>query len=465
MKTGNLLPAVFLAVLAVCLPALAVDPIPEVKTLEQLLALKPVHLTNGPDIRLGISGGGRDAGPWKLLYCHVKHPEKIKREQRTSGKRYGEILGPVFFVCEAPQFSLEAQVGILEVGRQSDADEELFCGLVPLAWKGDYLLQIMRPDGGVLQEKKFTVATETACLWRNFVVERPSPEGQLDTRNNVAARDTGMVHPRYDGTKPIFQTRGEMKLIKAAGGKTRRAEHDNFLPGAIPLDDIWVFLRQHKPESRRVGEESFPLKLTLDKTAFVLESPVPMLDEFEDTLLARWWVNGKPIVPGRSNGSPLEGGARNIIFLKTVRVGFDLPKDLGLLKEGDRVKLQVLYNSHGYLPITTHRPEGEVVRMMLLGEDEPAPPLLSNVLEFTITKELLSRVGWKDKVNENEPDGSRCMKTHTPMTLTDRRAGFSPISGTADCTSAGRASSARHNQAPARRICGRRAASKADSNQ
>ncbi len=37
--------------------------------------------------------------------------------------------------------------------------------------------------------------------------------------------------------------------------------------------------------------------------------------------------------------------------------------------------------------------------MMLLGEDGPAPPLLSNVLEFTITKELLSLVGWKDKVN------------------------------------------------------------------
>lgn len=79
MKTENLFPAVFLAVLAVGLPALAVDPIPEVKTLEQLLARKPVHLTNGPDIRLGISGGGRDAGPWKLLYCHVQHPEKIKR--------------------------------------------------------------------------------------------------------------------------------------------------------------------------------------------------------------------------------------------------------------------------------------------------------------------------------------------------------------------------------------------------
>jgi len=38
-----------------------------------LRQVRPVRVDGVWDVRLGLAGGGKHAGPWKLLYCHVTY--------------------------------------------------------------------------------------------------------------------------------------------------------------------------------------------------------------------------------------------------------------------------------------------------------------------------------------------------------------------------------------------------------
>ena len=394
----------WLAVLTICGPTKAAEEIAQVKDIAQLRALKPIRLKDGTDIRLGIGDGGRDADPWKLIYCLVKNAESKNGTQISiSGKISGEILGPVFYDCVAANDDRERGRPKVEIEIKMDdvaprAEEDLFCGLILLAHKGVHLTQVMVQDGTVLQEMKFTVATEPACFWQNFADEQQFLAGKDNTSGTCVDRDTFAVHPRFDGTYPIFRINENTNPAQFPDTGVRNKDRGNFLPGAISLKGC-EFFQKVATAPHKVSRKFYPLHLSLNGDAFVIESVVPMMDMFDDTLLARWWVNGKPIAAKRTNEFRQKARGRLVDFIKTAKVAFDLPKCLGKVKVGDKVKLQVLYSLDGYTPIPLgHRDGVDAARCETPWENNMTPPLLSNPLEFTITKELFSFVGRTEKV-------------------------------------------------------------------
>jgi hypothetical protein len=52
----------------------AARTIADVKTLEDLQNVETIHVNKRWAVRLGLSDGGKDAGPWKLLYCLADFP-------------------------------------------------------------------------------------------------------------------------------------------------------------------------------------------------------------------------------------------------------------------------------------------------------------------------------------------------------------------------------------------------------
>ncbi len=392
----------WLAVLTICGSTKAAEEIAHVKDIAQLRALKPIRLKDGTDIRLGFGEGGRDADPWKLIYCLAKYAERKNGTHISiSGKIFGEFLGPVFYDSVAVNHDRERERPKVEIEMNIDSDalraeEELFCGLILLVHKGVHLTQVMLQDGTVLQEMKFTVATEPVCYWQNFADEQQFLAGKDNTSGTCVDRDTFAVHPRFDGTYPIFRINENTNPAQFPDTGVRNKERGNFLPGAISLKGCELF-QKVATVPHKVSRKFYPLHLSLNGDAFVIESVVPMMDEFDDTLLARWWVNGKPIAAKRTNEFREKARGRLVDFIKTAKVAFDLPKCLGKVKVGDKVKLQVLYSLSGYSPIPLGHRDGEDAT----GGETPwknmTPPLLSNPLEFTITKKLLSFIGRTEK--------------------------------------------------------------------
>jgi len=132
------------------------------------------------------------------------------------------------------------------------------------------------------------------------------------------------------------------------------------------------------------------LSLTLDGDRFVIESDGPEMVLWPDWhLVARWWDNGNPVTPPKLDHFIWRQLGRLVRWGKRMTVAFGLPDDLGPVKPGDRLAVQVLYAPAGYDFIV----EGPARQMNrpVAGDRASRVPLLSNRLEFTLTAALAAR--------------------------------------------------------------------------
>ena len=109
-----------------------------------------------------------------------------------------------------------------------------------------------------------------------------------------------------------------------------------------------------------------------------------MIDWPDELLLARWWVNGKAIVAEKGGRNILKSMSRKMELTSEMIVTFNYPTSLGAVKEGDKIALQVLYAPDGF----DFDPEA-----MLLQESvrwRVSAPVLSNKIEFPVTKEMIA---------------------------------------------------------------------------
>src|SRR5689334_13703113 len=106
----------WMAIVLICSPAawcLAEDspPLAEVKTFEELEAVKPVRIAGEWDVRLGIADSSEEAGPWKVLWCLAEYAGKDTPTLR--GLPFGidgsEQLGPVLVRITDPDRTEEQQ--------------------------------------------------------------------------------------------------------------------------------------------------------------------------------------------------------------------------------------------------------------------------------------------------------------------------------------------------------------------
>jgi len=256
-----------------------VAEIAEVNSLEELGKAKAIQLENGWEVRLGISDGGKDAGPWKLLYCMAsKAKADAKEEWNFTGP--SEILGPVMFRVTG--------LGVLDLQEKAvmvagmAAKEGLYCGEVMTAWRGKWRVEVYEGKKKLIATRDIEVKDATEWYWQTAGMgDEKLKELVKEGEAWPMSRDSFAAAPGYSGSTPIW-TEKEARPA-ARDGKTE-------LPGKVDARSPWNALYMEKG---RKGPE--PLRLTMEKKVLVLRSDAPMLMKPQYNLLARWWVNGKAV--------------------------------------------------------------------------------------------------------------------------------------------------------------------------
>ena len=379
----------------------AVREIAEVHTLEELESQEPVDAGDGWSVRLGWGDSGADGGPWVLLYCLAEYagPGEPPAPAGRKGELTGRPLGPVFYTWAWDEAGLEHPAGQAALRSPRGVPKKaLYCAGVPVAWEGTCKVRVASAAGAPLGGRDFVVKEPRAGYWQQFGRMRDK-RGAGEVGFRSADRVTA-ARPVLPGLSPVF----DFDATKFAKHQLpeKWGARDNWLPGAAPLHHDWTRLYVRKPFAAR----SEPLGLTLEDQAFVIRldpdgdgkadgpaNAALMLAWPDLCLLARWWVNGEPVVPPRSNGISQVPLSRAVTLGKEMTVAFGLPDNLGGLKAGDTIALQVMH-APWIEQLPRQRFDGSMQPSAAAGSHSDLNvPLLSNKFEFELTEELLLIAG------------------------------------------------------------------------
>ncbi len=338
------------------------DELPTISTLAELRAQSPTHLQTGWDVRVGIADPGKDAGPFILIYADVqsKSPTELPHNRDPH-----EWLGPLFVRTQWDDVRAEVQ----QVKAERKISDGLYAIAIPTR-KGT--CQITVDDGiKTLWEEKKTFSEVSPSPWQPFV-----GLSEIKVPAVHASDQSWAVIPKFLGDQPLLAL-GDF----AAKQSDADALFNKSLPLVMPLQPDWL------PPVLGIKAGTPPLLLALDHDQFILVATGrQMLDWPDKILLARWWVNDKATFP-EIGDYKLNEMLRKISETGTFNVAFSYPESLHA-KAGDVLALQILYNPNGYEqvvngPSTPSREAIDIVR-------NPAMPMLSNRLEFKLTKDLLA---------------------------------------------------------------------------
>lgn len=358
-------------------------PVPEVVEVDSLTALRklaPVTIGERWQVRVALADAGAEAGPWKLLYCLATWVGEGEPSLDFKGEEPGAVLGPVFYRLAGEGLEPERSRAALA---SSAPREGLYCAVVPVAYKGRRELRVMASDTRLLMQRTLRVEEPAVCYWQELAVMRDHlVEDQPAFL--VTCGKTFAALPMFDSQTPVWRIDGDRKVLSLGP--------ERGLPGRVPMD-LSFDLGAHAPqEELREGDVPAPLRLALRDDVLVINSPVEMLNWPDLHLLARWWVNNRPIVPQRSGGLRAIHLGRAIHYQDGMQLGFGLPACLGPLKVGDKVRLQVLYSPGGIIQLPSKDLGLDLVqRLATPRRDAAVVPLLSNPLEFVVTEAMLAQ--------------------------------------------------------------------------
>jgi hypothetical protein len=302
----------------------------------------PISLASGWVVRVGLADAAPDR-PWRLLYCRSDYAGKGAPPAIHHDSVKGEVLGPVQLevAWNHPQRTVADK--LKRLGPIPTPHLYLYCVPIALAWKGECTIRLWGADGALLARRVLTVEQAPTWYWQEFArLRRSGP----DQKQDCIVSD--QVH------------------------------------AAAPVGFAAV-------EAEAMTPEHAPLSLSLDNGAFHLRGDKPLTDWPDYCLLARWWVNDKPVEPQRSDRQRLISLGRGVASARDLYIAFGLPDDLGPLKAGDHIALQVLYAPGGYTWIVKSTPHSPwpLLQAQFEGSAPHPAPLLSNRLEFVLTAEQL----------------------------------------------------------------------------
>lgn len=350
------------ALLIVSLRAAAADvpAIPLIKTLDDLRHVAPVKLGDGSEVRIGITETPADGMPLRFVYCLPVDPNA---KPANMGGDPEEWAGPVR-VRVVRARGVEEVTGEVQADELAKIDGEAFyCTAIPVFNKGNFQVEVLgrsakRDEPDVLiYQSTMEVPKGRVCYWHQFT-EKPGDDYGVASHPKAA-------RPRYSGL-----TRHSPAMMK---------------PDAA-LDGL---------------DAEHPLELSLDLSVaepkLTVKCAEEMINSPDEHLLARWWVNGKPVpaepCPIASERKLMQHGW-GISFAKEIKLVFALPKNLGTLKAGDRVELQVMYSPAGNKPVfdsAVAEMGGPVTKLFVprIVAHPATLPRLSQKLEFIVTAEML----------------------------------------------------------------------------
>lgn len=362
-----------------------------IKSLAQLRKVTPAAVIQGWEIRIGVADLPDDkARPWLLLYCHVRRAGQGAGAGPLGPPTHmytgAELLGPVSFIAATAE-SLGARKKVkiaaskAPAGGQKDV-ERLYVAAIPVVAKQATNIFVQSPDAEKLIARWQRPAAEAhPCPWMPFAA--------VAAKQFIVADEFQPARPTYPRRAPLWRlVKGEgFALPRPIAGKLVRY----FLPGCVRGDAPYYEPRYYgeKTDTGIKRKEPFPLKLSISAGAFAIGSKVALVNRPDEYLLARWWVNGKAVVPPapKAKAASQEEKARTetVTGTREMKVALRLPTYLGTLKAGDKVALQVMHCDGGY-----SRLGGETVAQLVHGW--PAfGPMLSNELTFTVTREMLPK--------------------------------------------------------------------------
>jgi hypothetical protein len=359
----------------VCIPVLAAETIPDIRTLADLRRLPTTRTADGWDVRVGLADPGDDAGPYKLIYCLGERKTKLETQSVSGGAWLGPLGVEVVANRAAKELRNRDRVK-MQLPIHSQDGAQLFCQALPFGWLDDRVVQVSSGQT-VLFERQLAKSEHRPRYWTTFI------ESAKRLNRNDAQ---WIVDP--DPLTKCPESAGFENLLavdQLTGPTTRERPPENAtLPGGTDLAPAWQAFYFPRIKS------AAPLTLSLKDDLFViLDNDLGTSGPPSEHFLARWWVNDQPIAID-------DKGIRRMLWMQEVQkkgpisIAFGLPKFLGQLKNSDRVGVQLLYaNELQDIPTST-----EVAHIQRLAQATRIPiPIISNRLNFTIDEHLLSLAG------------------------------------------------------------------------
>lgn len=303
-------------------------PIRDVSTMAELRATEPIITPDGWEIHVGMHDESATLPMTRIFYL-AKFTGKRERPGRTRAQ------GPV---------SVEAQWEGATTGFQ-----EAFVPLRPPWADGLYCrsfaripehactIEIRAADGSLLAARRLISGPQEPSLWM--------PLAEL--------------HVRDEQTEAAVQSRAGYRVCPIESGEHVLLE---------PADGSLAY------------RQGITLAVAGDQITVEFPEEAPFPDG--TGLLARWWLNGKPVTPSveaMSIGKMYQG--RDTTTRRATLTAFVPDRQF---RPGDRVSLQVLASSEGWeyyhmLKTLSHRTGGRPFPM----------PMLSNRIDFVVTEAMM----------------------------------------------------------------------------
>ncbi len=304
-----------------CPAARAVPTIPDVATLADLRRLPPVPTDVGYDVRVGLADPGPDAGPYKLIYClATPRPGPATRPDRN-GSDGLYPLGPLHVELTTSD-RLKAAVQRQASPGPVDAGPRLFCQSLPVGWADEVVVGVW-VGKSLLLERPLGKSDRREAYWGTFAAEQ---RGMVNAWADADPAATPWpACPSFDGATSLL-------LRCPTGLPPADPPADAPLPGSGGPVPPWASFYGPPAAAGRL------LTLSLVGDRFVLTPDGPDTDgRLSDRLLARWWVNGKPIpVPDHKGPWALNAMQEAMATLPSSSrrraVRFGLPALLGPLR-------------------------------------------------------------------------------------------------------------------------------------
>jgi hypothetical protein len=349
--------------------------LPDVLSVGDLLKQPAVSIGGDWVVRVGMSDGGSDAGPWILLYCLASYTGAGQPTQLPllSDLDLGPLEVKVFWDGKLVERSVPTHRRAA-----ARAVQHLYCVCIPSPGHGASRLEVADSNGRLLFRRELPPVERSLNYFQDLVgVEHDKrPTGMIRARYRVWPISKPAM-PNYAGTRDL--------LAVAAIPPIDPAKHllgENLLPGVLPQVPEW---RSHLG----AGANEVPaLGLSLANGLLILESkPGKIRDWPEECLLARWWVNGKPTMASPPSAL-LHKEPYSAPLSNRIEIAFGLPESLGELKVGDKIEMRVYYFPDGTTP-WLFAPLVQPVAPLDDGIDAVALPMASNRIDFTVTQAML----------------------------------------------------------------------------
>lgn len=337
----------------------AVPEIPDVTSIKDLKAA-PAFQIKGWQVRLGLASGGADAEGWMILYCLADPADGARFPNRI----IGEALGPVSYEVVPPGQRMEQMQDEL-VAQLDRLRQTLFFVAIPLHSAEGYILRVFAgaDDRIVLAERKLP-ARKGDWFWTS-----------LCSGDNKVAEDASAAMPRLsEEIDSLAELLTKNPGLDAAG-----------LPGVVPPDPKWQAVFGIKAEDK---PGAGGMTLALEDGRFIVRTPATVIEDDPDHLLARWWIDGKPVPAAPMRQQQLQQ-ARQQRSAREIAIPATLPTSIGA-KVAAKVSLQVMYSIGGWqCPPSANDLAQQMQKLEQLHKQGLPPLLLSNKIDFVVTEKML----------------------------------------------------------------------------